>query len=183
VSGRRVGWGRSAAVAALLAPVLIATAPAAGAHTQLVDTEPANRSVVAGATEVALQFDGEVLDLGAAMRVTGPGGEVSAGRPSVDGARITQPLRAALAEGTYQVLWRATAADGHAASGSWQFTVSASGTSPSSAAAPSQPGPAPEPGTVDGPGAWLLDAMIASAVLALLGTCAVVLVARRRREG
>ena len=181
-----MGVRKAAVAAALLTPLLIATAPAAGAHPHLLRTEPAERSVIAGATEVALQFDGEILDLGAAMRVTGPGGEVSAGRPSVEGTRMTQSLRVGLTDGPYQVLWRATAADGHAASGSWAFTVSAAGSASSRSAGPASPGrgrpESPAPGTDPGAG-WLLDAMIAVAVLALLAICGMVLVARRRRAG
>jgi methionine-rich copper-binding protein CopC len=118
-----------AAVAAQLA----AAAPAL-AHDELVSTDPAAGSTVPAAPdEVVLTFAEPPLTLGLGVDVTGPGGTVSTGAPTLDGSTVHQQLAPGAPAGSYTVRWRVTADDGHPVSGSFAFVVSSGATSATSA--------------------------------------------------
>jgi copper resistance protein C len=110
----------------------LAAAPAS-AHDELISTDPAAGSTVATVPSVVvLTFAEPPLTLGLGVDVTGPGGTVSSGAPTLSGSVIRQAIRPGGPAGFYTVRWRVTADDGHPVSGSFTFAASAPG-----AAAPS----------------------------------------------
>lgn len=131
-----------AAVAAALI-VLIGAGPAS-AHNELLKTGPADGSTVATMpAQLTLTFNLPTLNIGTAIRVTGPDGDVATGTPTVTDATVTQPLRADAPAGAYQVVWRVTSADGHPISGQFAFTSRAGGTGSSQSTATSAASAAP----------------------------------------
>ena len=119
----------AAAVAAVsLFGTTVLLAPASSAHDVLLRTEPAQGSTVAQApAQVRLVFDKPALALGTVIDVTGPDGRpVSAGKPRLVDATVTEDLAGTLRPGGYVVLWRVTSVDGHPVSG--RFTFQATGT-------------------------------------------------------
>ena len=150
------------AVLSLLLAVVssLATALAASAHTSLKSMTPASGSSTTTApTQVVLTFTERVSTSFAAVTVTdNRGATVTAGRATVSGATVTQPLRP-LRDGSYAVVYRVVSADGHAVSGRGSFSVhldeasrtepatpSPSGTSATGPATPAAPSGTPSPG-------------------------------------
>lgn len=139
---------RAATASALLiaAGALVLGVPsAAQAHDGLVATSPAAGATVADVPDaLELDFTGEPLPLGTLVAVTGPGGApVSSGEPEIRGTTVVQPIDDDATAGTYRVEWRSTSSDGHALSGSFDFTVAGgagtgAGTSPAAADAPAE---------------------------------------------
>ena len=85
---------------------------------------------------MVLTFDDEVLELGAELVVTGPGGApVAVTGVVLDGAAVTWSLDPAVPAGAYTAAWRVTSADGHPVEGSLGWTAGAAGV-PASPAAP-----------------------------------------------
>jgi copper transport protein len=124
------------AVAAILAA--LALVPAAGAHTRLITTEPANDAVLEQSPRfVLLRFDEPVETAFGAIRVyDSRARRVDAGkveRPSEKEARMKLEHR--LARGTYTATWRVVSADGHPVSGAFVFHVGAPSTNPAGVAA------------------------------------------------
>lgn len=120
----------AAAVAALVlapAPALawaVATAAPARAHDALVGATPGDGDHVdALPSQVVLKFSEEALEVGTAVRVEGPDGDVTDGDVEVSGATVRQGVDGAGTPGTYTVVWRVTSADGHPVSGTFDFTV------------------------------------------------------------
>lgn len=115
---------------ALMLAGLIATAPAAFAHTALTSTDPAADSTVpAGPSRVSGTFNEELQTAFAAMTVVGPDGNLwSQGDPVVQGSTVGVGLRPLGPSGRYTVNYRVTSADGHVVSGSWSFTVTVGST-------------------------------------------------------
>jgi copper resistance protein C len=173
--------------ALLLVPVAVGAALVLGAspalaHDGLVGTSPAAAATVATApATVELEFTGEPLPLGTLVAVTGPdGAAVSDGPAEIEGTRVVQRLTSDLPAGAYRVDWRSTSSDGHALSGTFDFTVTA-GSAPSAAttvapspASEARPAPAPDDGGI------APDWLVGGAVV-LVGL-AVVLGARLRRR-
>lgn len=126
-------------LSALLFTGLLATAPAASAHTVLTATDPAADSTVnAGPSRVTATFNEELQPTFAAMTVVGPDGNLwSQGDATVDGTTASVGLRPLGPSGSYTVNYRVTSEDGHVVSGSWSFTVTVPSTG--------TPGPAVEP--------------------------------------
>jgi copper resistance protein C len=109
------------------AAVLVAPG-AAGAHSQLVNANPAPNAVVRAApTQLQLTFKEPVLPRFVTLTATGPGGStLHVGTVTVDArnrARITAPLHGAGRAGVYRVNWTAAGSDMHRMSGSYSFTV------------------------------------------------------------
>lgn len=108
---------------ALLA-LTLGVVPPAAAHTSLSSTAPQDGAQLGEAPEqVVLEFTGEVIELGAAVAVAGPAGEVQAAPPAVSGSTVTAELPGGLDGGQYEVEWRVTSADGHPISGAFAFAV------------------------------------------------------------
>ncbi len=183
------------ALAALV--VVVAAGGAAGAHTGLVEAQPADGATVDRMpSSVQLGFSQQLGAGLATVVVTGPAGAaVSSGPAVVDGTRVVQQLGSLPAPGRYTVAYRVVSADGHPISGQTSFTVTAvTGGPPSTATpalsavpsgAPSQPAAPPtgSPGTAtdgaDGGGGGMPVA--AAAVGALAAATAVGIAVRRRR--
>ena len=108
---------------ALLAPPL---AGRADAHATLIETDPADDTVVdAVPDEVALRFDEPVEVVEGGIQVVAPdGGRADEGTVDTadDGATLLVPLDDA-GEGTYTVAWRVISEDSHNLTGSFVFHV------------------------------------------------------------
>ena len=119
----RKSWLFGLPLAVLLALV---TAGPAAAHTALVNTTPGDGKRLAAVPEaVSLTFSGGVLKLGAAVKVTGPGGTAEMGAAKLQGKTISFPVAGELANGKYVVSWRVTSADGHPIDGKFDFVLNA----------------------------------------------------------
>jgi copper transport protein len=110
---------------ALLA--FLATATPAAAHAALLSTTPANNEIAATSPpEVTLTF-GEAVGtgLGALKVLSATGDRADTGQVtrSDDNKVVHVPLRPALAEGSYVVVWRVVSADSHPVSGTFVFSV------------------------------------------------------------
>jgi hypothetical protein len=117
----------AAVVAAVLAAaVVLLGASSAQAHNGLRSTTPSDGEQVASPpTEVTLTFDQPAIAVGTAVLVTAADGTVvSQGDPVLLDAAVTQAVDG-LTAGTYEVVWRATSADGHPVTGEFAFGVAA----------------------------------------------------------
>jgi methionine-rich copper-binding protein CopC len=163
------------AVAGLVVVAALGAATTASAHSQLERTDPADGSQVAVLPdEITLTFNQNVLGLGDVLQVTGPGGSVSAGAPTVVDNQVTQAIQPGSAAGAYTVLWRVTSADGHPISGRFAFTAAAG--SSGTAVAPAD-GSGPAAAASDVSGGATDTAGVNSALVWLLIACAAVVVA------
>ncbi|WP_329582407.1 FixH family protein [Kitasatospora sp. NBC_01250] len=113
--------------------LLLGTAAPASAHAALLQTDPAQNSVVASApTSVTLTFSEAVTLDGDAVRVLDPAGKpVDTGNAAHAGGKddtATVGLRPGLGNGTYTVAWRAISADTHPVGGAFTFSVGAPST-------------------------------------------------------
>jgi len=130
-------------VVLLLAALTMGAAPPAAAHTVLLSSDPAAGAVLqSGPQRVSATFNETVQPAFAAMTIVGPDGNLwSGGDPEVRDANVSIGMRPTGPAGTYTVNYRVTSDDGHVVTGSWSFTIAASGTG--------SPGPAPSgaPGT------------------------------------
>jgi methionine-rich copper-binding protein CopC len=120
----------------LLVVVILGSAPAASAHNTLISSDPkAGETVAQPPAQIILTFNDDILDVGAAVKMTGPAGSVAVDAPTVEGPRLVQQLPDGLPAGGYEVVWRVTSADGHPIDGTLRFTASA-GAAPATTAAP-----------------------------------------------
>src|SRR4051794_6661221 len=131
---------RLACIAALVAAMGLAGAPAAAAHPARGAADPADNAALAqGPPRVSATFNEQLQPQFAAMTVVGPDGNLwSKGDAQVAGAAIAVEVRQLGPAGTYTVNYRVTSADGHPVSGSWSFrlTVAGAGLPGPSAATP-----------------------------------------------
>jgi len=118
------GLRKSLYAATLAGCLLLIPAPAAVAHDELTESEPApNSSWEEPPQLLSLSFSGDVVSLGAQVQVNGPLGSATEGDLVVEGRHLHQELSAAAGAGDYEVIWRATSTDGHPLSGSFGYTV------------------------------------------------------------
>lgn len=169
------------ATAVLLAAVALGMglASPALAHDGLAGSSPASASTVATApASVELEFTGEPLPLGTLVAVTGPdGATVSDGPAEIRGTTVVQPLTGELPAGAYRVDWRSTSSDGHALSGTFDYTVTAG-------AAPAADGRAVSPASAvttgdDGPA--IAPVWLGAGAVVLLGLGGALVTRVRRR--
>jgi copper resistance protein C len=108
-------------VFAVLIGLLLGTATAALAHTELASSNPADGSTLTGPLPaVELTFTGSVLLR--EVTVTGPAGTSPVtSAATVAGAVVTQPV-ALTDAGTYAVAYAVTSSDGHPVEGTLTFT-------------------------------------------------------------
>lgn len=148
---KRAALGSS--VAALLA-ILLAWAPAATAHTDLLFSTPDDGAVLAAApAEVVLTFSEELLPGAVEVSVQDSAGVVvTVGDPRVAGSDVIATWPPGVVGPEFTVNYRVVSADGHPVTGSIGFTVTADPALPSGATAgqaPASPAPipvaAPEP--------------------------------------
>lgn len=134
-------WSAGAALAALLTLVLglFAAAPAQ-AHDELVAFNPAAEEQLDQVPEeVVLTYSAEIMDIGNAIEITDPQGEVvSQGEPVVEGRDISQAISGTESEGTYTVTWRVVSSDGHPIEGRYEFTVGTASDAASDSASSAQ---------------------------------------------
>ena len=121
---------------ALLIGMLLGTATAARAHTQLASSNPADGATLTESQPaVELTFTGPVLLR--EVTVTGPAGtNPVSGAATAAGAVVTQPV-ALTDAGAYAIAYAVTSSDGHPVEGTLTFTY----------APPSLPSPTSEPTT------------------------------------
>lgn len=214
--GRRRRTGGSlprrvpAALAALLALclTLFAGVPAAQAHDELLESDPAQGATLDQAPDrITLIYSGNITELGNEVRVTDSHGQtVSTGEVTVDGTRVTQRITPDAGDETYTVSWRVVSSDGHPIDGTYGFTVGSGGSGEQSAvpsaeaheheheeaehhehssAAPSSATPAAdEASSTGGLPTWASTLIIVVGAVVVLG--AIILVAsavRSRRRG
>jgi copper transport protein len=125
-------------LALLALAVTLALAPAAAAHSTLLETEPARDRVVEHSPKrVVLHFDEPVeTALGSITVFDGEGERVDAGeimRPAPESVAVAIDGR--LERGTYTVAWRVISADSDPINGAWVFHVQEPGAQPAGVAA------------------------------------------------
>ena len=104
------------------------------------------------AQEVVLTFNEDVNPDFVAVKVRGPGGSETAGKPAVDGTAVTQALADDLPAGKHTVTYRVVSTDGHPVSGTVTFTSTAAPASASpSPTASATPTPSPTASVVASP--------------------------------
>ena len=104
------------------------SAPPALAHAKLVNSTPANNSVVTAApAAIALTFNEKLVAAFTKAELTMPehgGMKVNAAsKTSTDGKSLTVTPARPLGKGAYKLDWIAATADGHKMSGAISFTV------------------------------------------------------------
>ncbi|MFV0253536.1 MAG: copper resistance protein CopC [Beutenbergiaceae bacterium] len=172
---------------------LVCAVPAS-AHSELLDSTPADSTELAvPPTEVVLEFNEEMVAMGTEVVVADPDGTaVSTGEPVVAGVTVTQAIDADVA-GYYTVTWRTVSADGHPISGEFNFTVtnaaattaaaepstSSSATSSAPPQSQTQTGSTTATATDSEPDGGALPWIIGAVVVAI--GVAVALMARRRK--
>jgi copper transport protein len=132
VPARRGAFALAVLVAAL------ALVPTAAGHTMLLETQPANNSVLSRAPgSVTLRFNEPVESAFGSLRAYDPQarrvdhGDVV--RPNERTVEVATKRR--LPRGTYTVAWRVISADGHPISGAFVFHMQAPGANPAGIAA------------------------------------------------
>ncbi|CAI7632476.1 unnamed protein product [Penicillium discolor] len=112
--------------------IIVAPAPAAMAHDNLLDAVPAPEETVTQLDAVALTFSGELIDFSQASfaQVQGPDGlYYESACSTIDRNVLTTPVRLGK-PGVYTVLWNAVSSDGHPISESYTFTYAPTGVDP-----------------------------------------------------
>ncbi|PKH43413.1 copper transport protein [Nocardioides alpinus] len=155
------GWALVAAALVALALVL-GNGAAASAHAELVETDPAEGSVVETAPEtVTLTFSEAVRLTSQEIAVYDAQGEPVASTAGASGEEVTVDLTGAadLPDGTYVVSWNVLSGDGHPIAGALTFSV---GAPSATVAAP------PEPDTSSAVVTVLRDVVTVATLLGLL---------------
>ena len=120
--------GRRALASAGVAAVgwLLITPAVAAAHAELQSSSPAAGARLAALpSTVTLTFNEDVFTP-AFVSVTGPDDEnYASGKPTVDGATVSQPVSTSDQSGAFSVAYRVVSDDGHAVSGTIHFAVGA----------------------------------------------------------
>ncbi|MDX6302335.1 MAG: hypothetical protein QOF53_3549 [Nocardioidaceae bacterium] len=113
----------------LAAPLaLVLSAAPASAHTDLVQGEPGPGAAVDGAVgNLSLTFSSALIGQGTQIVVRDPRGVDHATRPSTLGPQTRVRLTPLTRAGTYSVVYRAVAGDGHPVTGRYRFRVTARG--------------------------------------------------------
>lgn len=186
-----------AVVVALSACLWAVSAPAAMAHNSEIDSEPSADAVVKfPPSQVRVDFDGPLMDIGEALVVRAPDGSVvSAPAASVDGRSISTALRTDVPAGVYSVAYRVVSEDGHTVTSTFTYTV-ASGTAAASetASAPTSTGSTATagvpptagtatPASVDAGARWLPVALTGLVAAGLAAALALVLRRGRKQAG
>lgn len=111
----------------LLIAVWLAGAGSASAHDQLVGSSPdAGSDLRRAPASLRLTFSDTVHDTGVAIQVTDAAGtQLQTGKPTVAEDVVTQRLKATKVPGTVHVVWRVASADGHPASGDFNYSINA----------------------------------------------------------
>ncbi|HST80736.1 MAG TPA: copper resistance CopC family protein [Kineosporiaceae bacterium] len=153
---------RAMAVAGLAVLAGFGSATTASAHSQLEGTNPADGAQVAALPEqITLTFNQDVLGVGTAVQISGPGGSVVDGAPTVVDKEVRQAILPGSAAGDYTVQWRVTSADGHPISGQFAFSAAAGSGGSRAATSAAVDLPAGDSTGGNAPLIWLLVAFVA----------------------
>ena len=118
---------RAAAALALAIGLMATSVWAAPFHLHLLKSSPAaNATVVAAPDSIRLSFSQTPELKVTSVTVTGPASASVALAPlaSADSATVVAAVKGRMSPGTYTVVWRTMAKDGHVARGTFAFTVS-----------------------------------------------------------
>jgi methionine-rich copper-binding protein CopC len=195
--GRSFPLPLAIAAALLTAFLILAPAPTASAHDDLVSSDPAFDSEVQTLPEqLTLTFSAALInapDATAVVVTDAEGRSVTTGAPQLNGAVLTQPLStdAAIA-GEYQVVWQIVSSDGHPTDGEFSFRVAnasapaptettAAETAAPETAQPSAP-PAEEP-NMESEFSLSLPWIIGGAVVLVIAAFLIGVFITRRRRG
>jgi methionine-rich copper-binding protein CopC len=99
---------------------------AAFAHAQLEKATPAVGGIVAGPSEIRLEFSEGVEPRFSKVSLTGAGGAAPLGAAKTEAgnkAVLIVPISKPLSAGTYTVHWQAVSVDTHHTQGTFEFTV------------------------------------------------------------
>lgn len=129
---------RAHALALLIGLALLLGTTPASAHTQLESSDPADGASLATAPQsVSLTFNEAVQAGFTTVTVIGPDGvDYRSGATSDVDATVHAPVRALGPAGTYQIGYRAVAADGHPIAGRGAFTLTVAAPTPATAVTP-----------------------------------------------
>lgn len=119
-----IRWAaRSIAVLTLMACVTIGLAGAAGAHTDLTASDPADGSTLTAApAAISLTFNEPVQNFEPVVALTGPDGQpYPTSPPVVDSAVVRSDVGGLGPAGTYTIAYRVVSVDGHPVTGQLQF--------------------------------------------------------------
>jgi copper resistance protein C len=111
-------------IAATLAFTFAATS--AFAHAQLESSTPPVGGMVGSPNQIRLEFSEGVEPKFSGLTLTGAGGAVALGAPSVEGGHqnvLIVPIVKPLSPGVYTVKWHAVSVDTHHTQGTFEFTV------------------------------------------------------------
>ena len=191
---RRIG---ASIAPVLLVALLLFPAPVV-AHAELVETTPADGTIVEGTPpEIAAEFTEALEDTSSLSLRDADGTEIAVGaRDDADRTRLVITDLPVLEPGDYEVRWTASSDDGHLERDTWRFTVVAPPTptptvAPSATTAPTAaPTPTPAPATAapspspapEDDAASTIDVLLPIiAALAIVAIAAGFLVSRRSR--
>jgi len=164
---RAVATGALAILAALLA-----WAPPAAAHDELLFSDPSEAGVLTALPSRAiLTFSGPVAEVHE-VTVTGPDGSVANGAATATGPEVRQNLWAG-PDGAYTLTYDVVSSDGHEMAGEITFQIGEAATGESGGAASS-------PTADDGSGAALRGVVVPAGVVLLSVACALAIWHRRR---
>ena len=111
----------------IVAVGLLAGAPTASAHAELLSSFPGNQELLVEApSEIGLQFSESVDPIEPGIRLVDAGGndvELGAVSQSAGTDRMRASIPDTLDDGTYVVAWQAVSADSHRIRGSFTFSV------------------------------------------------------------
>jgi len=117
---------RAAATVAFAIGLMATSAWASPFHLHLLKSSPqANATVAAAPDSIRLSFSQTPEIKVTTVTVTGPGNASVALAPlaSADSATVVAGVKGKMSPGTYTVVWRTMAKDGHVARGNFAFTV------------------------------------------------------------
>jgi methionine-rich copper-binding protein CopC len=161
------GLRRAVVVVLLAAAAMVGAAGPAFAHSQLVESNPADGvSLDAGPSQVALTFNEDMPPGFDVVTVIGPDGKAwQDGQVATSGPIVSVPVAPLGPAGRYQIGYRVVSGDGHPVEGSTSFVLTKAGTG----SPPAQPAPtagAGEPTDDGGSPIWPWIAAAAVAVAA-----------------
>ena len=104
----------------------------ASAHTQLLETTPANGALLQVIpTAVTMKFTQQPLSGSVAVVAQSASGtSVQLGTPTVSETTVTVPWPESAINGTYRVSWRVVSPDGHPVNGTWDFSYGVTSAQP-----------------------------------------------------
>jgi len=108
--------------------LLLATAPAANAHTSLVSSNPkSNAMLMESPKSISITFNEDLIKISgknvSKISLSNTIGNVKLGAITINKGTITAKLLKTLPVSKYKVTYRVVSADGHPVSGSYNFWV------------------------------------------------------------